>query len=1037
MKGGIIRVQASAGSGKTYHLSRRYVELLAGVCADRPGLGSGDVTGCSSVNSMTGDPASLLAITFTNKAAAEMKERILLFLKRIAFRDMPESMLRKDFPFLKPEQAFGLLTAIIREYGRFNVKTIDAFMNTILKSFAVDLGLLPDFRLSLKTDDIHDMAMEELFEHGSAMSESLEDLVLRECQLLDARGFDAEAIVRRAVNRLRDQDVHTGEVLAEKASELDAERKGLLKEAETWLKSAVEASEGRLHKNIFQLERNLTMLKRGDWPSWMKKTYDLREKTSGESEFPGVDQFQLELNALRERRSRLILDQAILAMQSGVAVFSEVRKRETELALRLNRFEIKEMAEAIQGMLSELGASAAFCRLGEQYTHYLIDEFQDTSRAQWNALAPLVENSLSAGGSLYLVGDTKQAIYGWRGGDYRLFADVIRRDVPPDLIPVVDPIPDSALDERTLTCNYRSRHEIVSFNNEAFRQLAAGNVKLREGSETLKQIYGSCRQDEREGPGGFVQINRIPGEDRDRFIREWVFTVLTGLLKRRRAGDILFLARRKKEVRQLASWMAEWEIPFVTEDSLKLYGNTTVKSLLNLFAYMVLPDGDFYLSGVIENGWFGKLEPDVAGRLLVDRYAYTQEDPGEDTWASWMKREHPSLYESLLEPVLRTRFAGSAYEQISELVRHLDLLGGPDAVFVQRFMEQVMALEEEGTVEPAQIARTQFEHISETVLSMPVHHGAVRIMTIHKAKGLESPVVILPFTEWELTHRNADIIGQTEDGHTVRITNELSECDPLLEKAYTDFRTRETVESINMLYVALTRASEELAVLIPSSPTKESRTAGEVLSEMLDQSGLMMPDAETASWGRPVNGEQDTADNAVSERIELVRASDRLVVQDRTEDTFQDLAGRLRGTLMHEALRGIVRLPDDHSDLESLASSSLDRAAARLGFHPDVMDRGSLVTLLTDTLHLLSSWFSGDLEAWNEKELVLGNGRIIRLDRLVRRGETWTILDYKTGHRDPGHRKQLKRYAGAFSRMGITPELVLVYLDQGEVEYVR
>lgn len=1037
MKNGIIRVQASAGSGKTYNLSKRYVELLAGIC-DEASVGDPPAPhACIPMDGKAGDPASLLAITFTNKAAAEMKERILLFLKRIAFHDLPESDRQRDFPFLSSGQAFQLLTRVIREFGRFNVKTIDAFMHSILKSFSVDLGLLPDFRLSLKTDDIHDMAMEELFEQGRSEMRVLEDLVLRECELFDAKGFDAEGIVCRAVRRLRDHDVETEELPPGQGRELDQNKKTLVTDAIHWLESVMQAADGVLNRRIFQQERDRDKLEQGKWPGWIQGDYTLREKLKKGTELPEAERFQRELDSLRKRWCRFKLEEAVVAMKSGVSVYRDVGRREAELTRKLNRFEIREMAESIQKMLASLGASAAFCRLGEQYVHYLIDEFQDTSRSQWNALAPLVGNSLAAGGSLYLVGDTKQAIYGWRGGDYRLFEDVVGREPQSDLTGVVDSVPDSNLVQHSLAHNFRSREEIVSFNNRVFQSLAAGSVTLSEGVGTLKQIYGNVEQKPAGKKGGYIQVDRWLEGDKSEAARTWMMENVASLLDRKDPGDILVLARQTKEVREIASWLAEMEIPFVTEDSLKLYGNSSVKSLLNLFAYLVLPDGDFHLSGVIENGWFGRLDPATTASVLVRRQQGREGGPESENWAQWMEREEPDLHERLVVPLRAARLAGSAYEQVSELVRQLDLLSGPDGVFVQRFLEQVWSLEEEGTIDPAQVVRTQFDRLSETVLAMPVHHGAIRVMTIHKAKGLESPVVMLPFTEWELTHNRAAIIGRTEEGYTVRITSDLAACDATLDRTYREYRTRETVESINMLYVALTRASDELYVLVPETKSGIAGTAGAVLNQMLLQAGLLHADEAGGRWGAPVKGNPFKGEKSASPVIQLVRATDRLIVQDRTDDRFQDVGGRMRGTLFHEALRGIHRISDDDPDLDALAAGSLRRAAARLGFHETVLKIEPLVPLMAETLQLLLPWFTGSLKAWNEKELVLGDGSIIRVDRLVYKANVWTILDYKTGHPEAVHHKQLKRYARALGEIGVTPELVLVYLDQGEVVHVR
>lgn len=1039
----VLRLSASAGSGKTYELARRYLALLDRVCTD---AGHRTMSGCTGFAGESGGVGSLLAITFTNKAAAEMKERILLFLKRIAFGDMPEPERQSRFRFLDRARAHQLLCLLIRDFSRFHVKTIDSFMTSILKAFAVDADLSPDFRLSLTSDDLYRLAVEDLLSSGYDALQQLEDLVMREISRKGGtmvKGFDAERIVRRAVDRLhRHRDTINPEQITGVGSAVDVLSRELAAKAEALVRKMVAVDTGKSwHGGRFKGLAVLPGIEKGKYPPWMQDGRSVESLKLKDAEIPGLDELETMLNAVQELWSRLSIEKAIAELQSGIHVYRRVRRREDDLVRQLSRFEIRDMASRIHTLLSQWEASAAFCRLGERYQHYLVDEFQDTSRAQWNALAPLVINSLSEGGSLFLVGDVKQAIYGWRGGDFRLFSDVLLRTDdsrrPADVMAVCDPVPAENVRQDKLASNFRSMAEIVGFNNRLFATLALPGVPVNYGLETLQEVFADVKQKTDGGDGGLVRIRELVSDDDPDHRKHHVRTVVENAVQRHGAGGILILARVSDQVREIAGWLREWERPFVTEESLRLFANPTVKGLLNLLSYLILPDGEMYLWGVIEMGWFGLLDEAETSILTdVPGGSTSTGERDRESWKDRFARLLPDRFDALMAPLDRIRSDGSVHEQLSELIRAYGLMNGSDRVYLDRFRELVLQLELEGAADPPRLVESLYDRMGETALTMPVHHGAIRVMTIHKAKGLEAPVVILPFVDWALNRKRTTVLGQVGENPVqyLEMNETLAQADPGLASIFERYRTRETVENINMLYVAMTRARLELHICC--EPDDTDNDVNHILHYMLNCAGYELTDGELA-LGQPEAGDPVIPDEPVADNWFLRRAADLLVIRDRPELPVSDWTARFRGTLLHEALRRIQSLPaDENAVLDDIAADALCKASARLGVAGGIVDQQQLRKRLSACLEQLRPWLTVPARSWTEKEFIGAGGEVIRVDRLVFHDDQWTVMDYKTGQPDAQHERQIRRYQRILKSIGISAKPMLVYLDSGEVRHV-
>ena len=461
------QIRASAGSGKTYELTTSFLKHLSGAAE----AGGGPFSGCSAVHSGPHGWPEILAVTFTNRAAAEMQERIIGRLKDTALGT------DKPAPGWTREQARRWVGIILRRYGALNVRTIDSLLHLIVRLTALELDLPPDFEPVFATDEAIAPLLDNLLEQ-SRRDERLHSLLEEACRNVffhsPQRGFLAGETLRERVMELLLPIMGTQSVTLAHPSEI-TERLGAMTRD---LRDAVEQLHHLLAEEKLScsahlaraletcrkaapanLPPNSAMLRKACLDDCLNKASKGKASPDAERAF----------DAMRDIIRKWDEDGVLLRRAQTVMPFVELAR---ELSGQVPDFLKREGAVpaafvprlARQVLSGDYGVPEAFCRLGTSLTHILVDEFQDTSREQWEAIHPLVLEALSRGGSLTWVGDVKQAIYGWRGGDATLF-DEVRSDA--ELCAVA---PEPRVD--ILPTNWRSCRAIVETNNTLFRQLS-------------------------------------------------------------------------------------------------------------------------------------------------------------------------------------------------------------------------------------------------------------------------------------------------------------------------------------------------------------------------------------------------------------------------------------------------------------------------------------------------------------------------------------------------------------------------------------
>lgn len=1088
MNSELRQIKASAGSGKTFILTRQFLHLLRQAAPETEGFV------CK-----RGVPSGhcwpeILAATFTNKAAAEMKERVVSALKRTALQcDGGQSA---DWP---KEQAREMLERILRRYQRLNIRTIDSLLNMLLRMFALDAGIPPDFELAFEDEELFASVLERFqaacTEENSPERLLLEhalDILLREEQ---SEGFWVADKIRK---RLREIMLHlrqSGNSLCTNQDELSE----LLRPAHKSMIQATVALEKRLvDKGIQSDKRFLTFLGKCRDTAFRQAAPHTSAYAAKEDLTPCVVKASRPLlepeddilyARFKETLARYGREQAIV---SGAIHLAPCVLLAWQLSEKLSDIE-RERGQILGQGLSRLvrdqleqggGAPDAFCRLGGRLHHLLIDEFQDTSRDQWAAVTPLAEECLSKGGSLFYVGDVKQAIYGWRGGDAELFDEIRTR-------PELDSVAAKNHTDQ-LPHNWRSSERVVAFNNFFFTRLAdpdlnadlasqcLSNKATADQTAELARTLSTEFQDAHQSmppeqkaapkPGGFVRIERLPGsDDRTEMEQEALDAMARYLLEnvrpRRPWSDMAILVRSHDHAALVCDRLVSAGVPVITENSLQLDRHPVVRELAALLRFLEHPHDDLALAELLLGGNLlappPGLSPEPGTTAMHDWLSGLERGPGRLPLWKAVQRDHSALWEYAFRPFANKSGLLTPYDLIAEMLTFFQISERhPGAeLYVRRFQEVAHRAAEQGMGSLATFLDFWEKKSGEEKVPLPENVDAVRIMTIHKSKGLEFPVVFTPFLFWPWP-TSPELIEVELRGRRVltRLKSDLTE-------EYQAKTRRGVLEDLHLLYVTWTRAREELYAWFPQKRPRQKSPATKAIDLVLD-----LPDTEHVfSYGEAPLPTDQTAPSEAAAMDECTpgvpaRHVDpphdqppswqaRLRVYRHMEQEVADLTARLRGDVAHKAME-CIRLSQNTLDAPTPDAIRLaaEQATQNAMLHFPILatidegEREELRTQVTD----MTFWALDHHELRSALALgrhepdMVGIGDTpdspdLKRPDLVYFGPSKTvILEFKTGGRDAAHAPQLGAYQAMLEQWDpATPiRALLVYLDLHAVDAV-
>ena len=1041
---------ASAGAGKTFRLA---VEYGAAALA-RPD-----------------DPGAfrrILGLTFTNKAAHEMKDRVLRTLQKAVELDDPfADPIAKEIALLLDidaaelrRRAAAVLSEMLHDYGAVSLGTLDQFTHRLVRTFAIELGLPSQFEVELDDDYLLDLAVYELMSDLGTDS-ALTQLVLdfARANLEDDKQADVFEALKAMAKHLS-KEASTDAVAALRGWDLDRHRQlqTNLRQKATDLRARMRAAAPKLLKLLASLPAE--SVNRADWyASYFKKL----RKPDAKLWVPGAHVRKSLMgdpvailkvaaqkdSALRDQAEEVVaqmktllgdpletaLDGVVLDLlrrhDRSASVLSELARRLEDVLDRLRVQPIWKFQPLIHRELRDQPTSYLYERLGERYARFLVDEAQDTSRMQWANLWPLMEHALTGreqGAGAMVVGDGKQSIYRWRGSDAEEFLDLVARakkgDSPSDALPGLEGMSGFV----AMGDNWRSRHGIVAFNNRLYTGLAA---KL--GQDDHRTAYADSAQNPRGASGGYVQLRGIEAEDKSEFDPAVLDALVADVRSRRAAGwswgDMAVIMRRRAEGRMVAERFAAEGIPILSSELLAVTGSAAVQAMVALFRWMLRP-------GEPEREWDVLRGLRRAGVWQV----------GTEEWlllGQSRRRVQDAPIPEDFEPVLRRIIPGwspdvawrlSLYEMGAYTARALGFNADADA-FVLRLLDAMLDFSKRQVNRLEAFMEEYARRAPMWSVSAPAGADAVELLTVHKAKGLEYPIVFFPWAQldnprfdpvWldprgvlgpDLDLPPSALVPLTKFSSNEGLLDEVGQRWPAYAERVRETAERAAFDDANLLYVATTRAVDELWVYfdpkkgyggwwLQHAEAELAQGEARQLGENLWAWGAM-PAPEAAAPAAPTWDQSTVRNRDWTDTVKLARPRD-----EEPEQRF--------GNALHAALERIR----DRRDAAAAAYSAAERSQL------DSAERDRLVDTLALALDApeLADWWTAT-ETYTERSL-LHEGGVLRPDRIYRRADgRWVVADYKTGAPQAEHEEQVRRYADLLEPvLGERPLPVVLYL---------
>ncbi len=1036
--------KSSAGSGKTFTLVKEYLSLVL----------------------MSPEKfKSILAVTFTNKAANEMKERVIDTLSQLCdpdadVSDTLKAMIENLTEATKlPEdrirsRAQIALDNILHNYNEFAISTIDSFVHRIVRTFALDLKLPYNFEVDLDTDALISNVTQLLISKIGHNKEITKALV---------RFSETKAEAEKSWNIEKDISDFCKIILKEDSAEaltyLKSKNTSDILNIEQQLLKFINSFESSLKilgaKAIDIIDSNhleikdiyygnagiagyFNRLSKGRNDKYIptktvKGTLDRDDWTAGKSN----QQTKITVNSIKdeltdiyhkvenilESHPKYILYKLIRKSIFPIAILKEIENTIEEYKEADNLLHISEFNKRISQIVSNEPIPFIYERIGEKYQHYLIDEFQDTSIMQWHNLIPLFENSLAQGKKNMLVGDAKQAIYRWRGGELEQF-DKLPEVISSDSSHVLkerEKVLKQSFTLSNLQTNYRSKPEIIHFNNRFF-SFIAGNLP-----ESLKDIYKDIEQESLpDKQGGYVEINILDNNDyRSSTLSKIEEHIIDCISNNVKLKDIAILCRKNDDASEIARFLLNKGIKIVSSESLLLSKSDEVNLIISIIRLLQNPS-------------------DVLSRAIIAKFNYENSSKKNDLH-SYLKyhldqdqNSKPDEIQFNIDRVYEKSDLWKSmalYDMIEDIIREIGL-GNTFNPFVSFLADKVLEAFSKRKYNLNDFLAWWDKKKNNFSIILPEGLNAVNILTIHKSKGLEYPVVIFPFADL-----NTKRLGINEcwiDLNIPEIPDLKRTLIPMskdieqtsFEPIYTHERSKTLLDMVNLLYVAMTRAKDQLYIIQKRKADQNGLTnANNFIQGFLKEEGKYDELESKFSFGTisPPLKEKKTSENNIIEldNFNSVDWKNRIILSGKSKarDFEKALEKKEWGNIFHDLLSKIKDVSDFQKVKSNIETDILlsDDLKASIISKLDILANNEHFVKLLDT-----SW-----KSLNEKDIILDVNNILRPDKVLIKGKLARILEYKTGIENDAHKHQLRKYSQALERMGFTIESSnLVYINE-------
>jgi len=1022
---------ASAGSGKTFTLVKEYLKIL---------IASDNYFKFKQV----------LAITFTNKAVAEMKERIIEMLTLFSEEKIltkPNNMFSAIVEDLNIEskalhlKSKKLLEIIIHNYASFDVSTIDRFTHKIIRTFAHDLKIPLNFEVELDTDSLLNQAVDNLIARAGTNKELtnvLVDFALEKTD--DDKSWDISYDLNKVAKLLVNENhvVHLDNLEAKSLSDFKALKKNVFEKVVVLEQQILDSAQ-----NVLNLIDECGLQFNDFSSSYLPKHFNNLKDKNFNLNFEAKWQEDLENKSLYPKRVTQEIASIINDIQPQlVSVFNETKQAVFQYKLLKNIYKnitplsvlnainkelslikeeqnlllISEFNSIISNEIKNQPIPFIYERIGEKFKHYFIDEFQDTSELQWQNLMPLLDNVLSSeGGTNMIVGDAKQAIYRWRGGKAEQFINLFnKKDIPFSVDQEV----------KNLPVNYRSTKEVVKFNNTFFKHLSG----FVFNSPDYANIYSESNQDLCNKNEGYVDINLLDysrEDDKNEVYTEQVLETIQTVLKNGyQLKDICVLVRRKAEGVVISEKLNNEGINIISSETLLLNRSPEVNFIINMMQLAMQPNNNEVKVEILNY---------IADKQNVDNK--------HDFFKSLKDLNPSQLFKELDVFNFDAFLQLSIYDAVESVVREFQLTEKSNA-YIQFFLDEVLNYSQKNHSSFSGLLKYWDTKQDKLSIVSPEGQDAVQIMTIHKSKGLEFPVVIFPYAELNIYREkeaktwfpiNAEEFNGFDETY-INLNKDLESVSQLGTEIYNHHQAELELDNINLLYVTLTRPVEQLYIIgkkdINTKGVENLKTFSGLFINYLKTFNLWDDTQAHYTFGNPIKQSETKEDStqtiaqdkfistsASSHNINIITNSGYLW------DTTQKEAIE-KGNLVHNIMSKIKTERDIDFVLKDYVTSGIIDSIQQ-------KEMQQTITNIVSHPHL-KNYYTQDITIYNETDIITKDGKILRPDRIiVNNNNEAIIIDYKTGLHNPEHENQLYDYQDVLEEMGYKIiKKILIYINK-------
>lgn len=1049
--------KSSAGSGKTFTLVKEYLKLAL-----------------SDPNDPPVKYRRILAITFTNKAAAEMKERVLKALTELAGDEEKmsaggrtlHSILLND-PALNlsadviRKRAARVLESILHNYSDFAIGTIDSFVHRVVRTFAFDLRIPMNFEIETDGDKLLTEAIDLLISQVGSDEKLTRALVeFTESKTDEEKSWHIEQDLKRFaanllredgtiyIDKLRDLSMDDFFSIRTKLSEEIKKFEAAVKEP---AKQAVKLIEERnidaamffqgtkgipgYFKNI--ASGRLEMLTPNSYvratlgeDKWTAGKATAADKAAIESIKSGLTELFGKISEVADRdHSNYIVYSLVLKNIYSLAVLNEIEKLLVQFKEQNNILHISEFNRLISGIVLSQPVPFIYERLGEKYSHYLIDEFQDTSLLQWQNLLPLIDNSLAESNFNMIVGDGKQAIYRWRGGEVEQFSklpEIHKHNDNPYILERGESLKNHHAPKH-LNTNFRSKREIIEFNNCFFRNLAG------ELHDNYKNIYDKLEQEaDPQKTGGYVSVEFLEGE-KEELYQNYLDKIVEKIDELRRdkfaLRDIAVLVRRNTDGSEVARHLTSKGIPVVSSDSLLLKSSLHVTFMAAFMEYLADNSNGIAKATVLEY-------------LLVKGHL---KESLHDSISKALKQDEPKAFEQLLS---KAGFEFSKYilsklpiyELGEEIVRLFGLNENADP-YVQFFLDEALNYSSKNINNLNDFLDWWKDTSNQPSIAVPGAADAVTIMTIHRSKGLEFPAVILPFASWRVSNGNDNLWIDLDKEAIPELKTAIVAATSQLEETeyadiYTEEKNKSLLDHLNVLYVGMTRPEERLYVLagLPSKNPHNLGSITDMLAFHFMQEGTYAPANRKYESGSPTLHTPKNKERAfMPYRLDSVNTTnwrERIKIRASAPETWNTEDPKAKSDI-NTTVKNILSRVRSSADIEKALTSMLNEGA--IDTHERKQCDEKIASLMLN--EEISNYFTPGTASKQSPEILTPDGSSYKPSRVIIQNDSAVILDFANGRNAARLRRELDRYTQLLYEMGFCEvSRKLVHIDDETIE---